>query len=103
MPKTCISLPVLIEFEPGLFKREAWGRIERLSHEGASLATLAPIAYGERLRLSFHLWGDSFRELTCEAADAWKDEDGYFQAEIEFRDEAERRRLAKLLWEILSR
>ncbi len=103
MSSTCVTLPVLIEFEPGQFRREAWGRVERLSHRGGTLATLAPIVPDERLRLSFQLWGQSFRDIPCVAVEAEKDADGYFQAEIAFQDEAVRRRLAKLLWDILSR
>ncbi len=98
-----LPFPVLIEFEPALFKMDAWGRLDEISALGGRLRALAPLGKGARIKISFELFGDKFEGLPCRTLECAKNADGYFEARLAFIDELHKRRLAKLLADVLSR
>lgn len=96
-------LPVVISFPEAAARPDGWGRFEDLSAAGARLSTMTRLSEGERVLLSFELAGEAFAQAPAEVRRGELDSDGYCQAELAFRDEVMRRRLAKALVDLLSR
>ena len=82
---------------------DAWGRLDELSAAGAVLTTQAVLRRGEVVVLSFELHGETFTELDAVVSHAAPDDDGFTRAEVDFRDQVHRRRLATALLDVLSR
>jgi hypothetical protein len=98
--RSAVALPVALALADG---SDAWGRLNALTAHGADLSTLNPLARHQALALSFELAGERFKELTAVVEDARTDADGYCDAKLRFTDEVERRRLARVLLDVLSR
>jgi hypothetical protein len=96
-------IPALIRFPGGAARQDAWGRLLDLSAGGAVLSTAAPLQVGEGLTLSFELGGEDFRAMTARVYHVEPDVDGQPLADLRFTDELDRRRLSKLLLDVLSR
>lgn len=96
-------LPALLAFPPAAARQDAWGRLVALTSGGAVLSTGACLRRGEDVLVSFELGGDRFESLSARVAHAEDDADGHVLAELRWRDEAERRRLAKALTDVLAR
>lgn len=96
-------LPAVVAF-PGEAARQAgWGRLLDLSASSAVLATFTPLSRLEQVLLSFELGEERFEAVAARVACARTDEDGYTRAELFFVDETERRRLSRVLLDLLSR
>lgn len=96
-------LPAVVTF-PGEAARQAgWGRLLDLSASSAVIFTRTPLGRLEQVLLSFELGGERFEALAARVACAETDEDGYTRAELSFADEADRRRLSRVLLDLLSR
>lgn len=100
---SAVRLPVLIGFPEASGRAEGWGRFSELSGSSAALSTLTRLSSRERVHLSFELAGERFESLAADVVVASLDADGYCVAEVSFRDEVQRRRLAKALLDVLSR
>ena len=103
MRRTPAPLPVLLRFSPAAARQDGWGRLVSLTSGGAELSTAVRLVVGETLFLSFELAGDRFEAVLARVAHAEDDADGHRLAELRFTDEAERRRLAKALTDLLAR
>jgi hypothetical protein len=98
--RSAVALPVALLLENGT---DAWGRLNALTAHGADLSTLSRLESRQALALSFELAGERFKELTAVVEDARTDADGYCDAKLRFTDEVDRRRLARVLLDVLSR
>lgn len=96
-------IPVLLRFPGSAARQDAWGRLLELTAGGATLSTAAPLARGEALTLSFELGGEELKGVPARAAHVERDADGHVLAELRFTDELERRRLSRLLLDLLAR
>lgn len=103
MTRTPALLPVLLRFPPESARQDAWGRLTRLTAGGAELSTAVRLAKAEALLLSFELDGEDFADVRARVEHAQDDADGRRLAELRFVDEVQRRRLAKVLTDVLSR
>lgn len=103
MKKAGVYIPVLLRFPPESARQDAWGRLTRLTAGGAELTTAVRLVRDEGVLLSFELGGERFEEVRARVAHAEDDADGHRLAELLFRDEVQRRTLAKALIDVLSR
>ncbi len=97
------TLPVRFDFPPQEDRQEGWGRFLELGAGGARLLSRFRLGDGDSLRLDFELSGETFNGLAAQVRRAWKDEDGYFVAELRFKDEVGKKRLERVLREFLAR
>jgi PilZ domain len=103
MRRAATFLPALLRFEPAAARQDGWGRLAKLTSGGAELSTATRLVVGETVFLSFEVGGDRFEGIRARAAHAEDDADGHRLVELRFADEAERRRLAQALTDVLSR
>lgn len=100
--RSASRLPVLLAFPDGA-RMEGWGRFIELSASTATLSTHSSLVRLERVLLTFELNGENFAELPARVAHQEPDQDGYTLAELTFTDEVAKRRLARVLADLLSR
>jgi hypothetical protein len=98
-----VLLPVLLRFPGPLAREEGWGRLLHLAASAASLCTQTTLRVGENVLLSFEVHGERFDGLSASVEHSAADEDGFCRAELRFTDEVEKRRLARVLADVLSR
>lgn len=103
MTRSPVLIPALIGFPGASARQDAWGRLLELTPAGAILCTAAPLAPGEELFLSFGLGDEELRGVSARAAHVERDADGQLLIELRFTDELERRRLSRVLLDVLSR
>lgn len=96
-------LPARLAFGLEDGRAESWGSLESLTPAGAGLSTLAHLARGQEVTLSFELAGQVFEGLRARVTDAVFDEDGFCAARVDFLDILARRDLSKILLDVLSR
>jgi hypothetical protein len=96
-------VPVLLRFEPASARQDSWGRLTRLTSGGAELSTATRLVRDEGVLLSFELGGVAFDAIRARVAHAEDDADGHRLAELTFRDEVQKRALAKALIDVLAR
>jgi hypothetical protein len=101
--RAAASAPVLLRFPAEASRCEAWGRLAELSASSASLSTQATMRRGERCLLSFEIGLERFKDLPAEIGWVERDADGFWVAEVRFRDEVDKRRLARALLDALAR
>ncbi|MDD5656393.1 MAG: hypothetical protein PHF00_03965 [Elusimicrobia bacterium] len=101
--KSAVFLPVLLRF-PGLLAREdGWGRLLELAASAAVLASQSPVKAGDKILLCFEVHGEKFEDLRAVVEHAVFDEDGFCRAELRFNDEVHKRRLARVLLDVIAR
>ena len=98
MPSAPKLVPVALDLPTG----EAWGRLLELHASGASACLQAPVSSGDSIVASFEAGGESF-EMTGRVLRRERDQDGYVLAELLWTDEVVKRRLARVLADLLSR
>lgn len=103
VPVTPRRVPARLGFGADDGRAESWGSLEALTPSGARLSTLARLERGQEVALSFELAGEPFAELRARVTGASVDADGFCEAELDFLDILARRRLARLLLDVLSR
>jgi hypothetical protein len=96
-------IPVMMTFPAELARQDCWGRINELSAAGGILSTLVVLKRTEKVFLSFEIFGERFENIPGEVTDSDFDDDGYCRAEILWTDHLDRRRLARVLIDVLSR
>lgn len=96
-------VPARLDFGGDDGRAESWGSLESLTPAGARLVTLAELARGREVALTFELAGRRFESVRARVAHAALDEDGFCAAELDFLDVLARRDLAKILLDVLSR
>lgn len=101
--RAAASLPARLDFAPEEGRAEGWGRLVELSPAGAVLLTQTLLARRDRVRLTFAVGEEKFRELRAEVEFCSADAEGYSEAELRFLDPLERKRLARSLLEAMTR
>lgn len=96
-------IPTLVRFPGGAARQDAWGRLLSLTAGGATLSTAAALARGEEVLLAFELGVERFAGIPARVSHVEPDADGHVVAELRFTDELERRRLSRVLLDVLSR
>lgn len=96
-------VPAAFSFPGDAARMDGWGRLLELSPAYAVLSTAAPIPRGETLLLDFELGGEVFRACASRVEHSEADADGQTLAELRWTDELERRRLSRLLLDLLAR
>ncbi|MEK7388595.1 MAG: PilZ domain-containing protein [Elusimicrobiota bacterium] len=95
-------LAALLRFPGGAARQDAWGRLTVLTAGGARLSTGAVLAKGEGVSLHFELAGERLR-MAARVVHVDIDDDGHRLAELRWTDMVERRDLARVLIDVLSR
>ncbi len=96
-------IPVLIRYGEDASRLDGWGRLVELSSSGARLSTRSEILRRERIFLSFEVSGEKFTGFSARADHVDIDTDGYFLADLTLEDEVLKRRLARVLIDLISR
>lgn len=96
-------VPALIGFSEASAREDSWGRFTELAACDARLSTRAELKARDLLELSFEIGGEYFVRVPALVARVESDSFGYAEAELRFTDEAQKRRLAKTLLDLLSR
>lgn len=96
-------IAVLLVFPPEAARQDAWGRLLKLTSGGAELSTAARLLKSETVLLAFELGGERFEAVRARVEHAEDDADGHRLAELKFLDEVQRRALARVLTDVLSR
>ena len=102
MTRASFLIPALLRFPGGSARQDAWGRLLKITAGGAELSTGSRLARGEIVHLRFELGGE---RLTIPARVHYSrpDDDGQCLAELRWNDLVERRRLARVLLDVLSK
>jgi hypothetical protein len=83
-------------------RQDSWGRLLKITAGGGELSTAARLTKGEIVLLQFDLGGERMR-ISARVHHAYDDDDGQRVAELRWSDMVERRRLARVLLDVLSR
>lgn len=102
MKRAPVLVPALLRFPGSSARQDAWGRLLKITAGGAELSTGARLAKGEALHVQFELGGERLL-IAARVNRADDDADGHRAAELRWSDMVERRRLARVLIDMLSR
>lgn len=102
MKRAPFLIPALLRFAGTSARQDAWGRLLKLTAGGAELSTSTRLAKGEMLSAKFELGGEILR-AAAEVTHVEKDDDGQTLAELRWSDMVERKRLARVLLDVVSR
>lgn len=95
-------VPALLRFPGSAARLDGWGRLLKITAGGAELSTAARLLKGEALTLVFELGGESLA-VAARVSYAEDDDDGHRLAQLRWTDMVVRRRLARVLVDVLSR
>jgi hypothetical protein len=95
-------VPALLRFPGSAARQDSWGRLLKITAGGAELSTAAALTKGEMVLVAFELGGEKLLIL-ARVHHAGKDDDGRPLAELAWSDMVERRRLARVLLEVLAK
>ncbi|MBI5883524.1 MAG: PilZ domain-containing protein [Elusimicrobia bacterium] len=95
-------VPAMVSFAETASRQDCWGMLDALAPGGAMLSTRFKVERGERLFLTMRLGEEEFSRIAALAAAVRTDRDGYRLAELRFTDEVQKRRLAKVLLDLLA-
>lgn len=95
-------VPVLLRFPGASARQDAWGRLLKITAGGAELSTGSRLSRGETVLLRFELGGERLT-IPARVHHSRPDDDGQCLAELRWNDLVERRRLARVLLDVLSR
>ena len=95
-------IPALLRFPGSSARQDSWGRLLRITAGGAELSTPAVLSKGEIVQIVFELGGEKLM-IPARVHHAGKDDDGQPLAELVWSDMVKRRRLARVLLEVLAK
>ena len=95
-------VPALLSFPGSAARQDAWGRLLKITAGGCELSTPALLAKGDLLHIEFELCGEQLR-IAARVHHVRDDDDGQRAAELRWNDMVERRRLARVLLDVLAR
>ena len=102
MKQAPFLVPALLRFPGSAARQDAWGRLIKITAGGAELSTAARFAKGESVLVQFELGGERLK-IAARVHHSYDDADGSRVAELRWNDMVERRRLARVLVDVLSR
>jgi hypothetical protein len=95
-------VPALLRFPGSAARQDAWGRLLKITAGGAELTTAARLSKGEFILVQFDLGGERLL-IRARVHHVRDDDDGHRAAELQWADMVERRRLARVLLDVLSK
>lgn len=95
-------VPALLRFPGSSARQDSWGRLLKITVGGAELSTAAKLVKGENLLVKFELGGERLL-IRARVHHAYDDDDGARVAELRWNDMVERRRLARVLLDVLAK
>lgn len=95
-------MPALLRFPGSSARQDSWGRLLKITAGGCELSTAARFAAGEIVLVQFELGGESLL-MPGRVFYARDDDDGHRLAELRWNDMTARRRLARVLLDVLAR
>jgi len=95
-------VPALLRFPGSAARQDSWGRLLKITAGGCELSTAAALASGETVLVHFELGGEKLL-MSGRATYARDDDDGHRLVELRWNDMTARRRLARVLLDVLSR
>lgn len=95
-------VPALLRFPGSSARQDSWGRLLKITAGGGELSTATRLSKGEIVLLQFDLGAERMR-VAARVHHAYDDDDGQCVAEVRWSDMVERRRLALVLLDVLSR
>ena len=102
MKRAPILVPALLRFPGSSARSDGWGRLLKITAGGCELSTAARLAKGEIVLVKFELGGERLM-IAARVHHACDDDDGQRVAELRWNDMVERRRLARVLLDVLSK
>lgn len=102
MTRAPFLVPALLRFPGSAARLDSWGRLLKVTAGGAELSTAARLVKGEIVLVFFELGGERLK-IPARVHHAYDDDDGQRVAELRWNDMVERRRLARVLVDVLSR
>ncbi|MBI3289092.1 MAG: PilZ domain-containing protein [Elusimicrobia bacterium] len=102
MRRAPFLVPALLCFPGAAARQDAWGRLLSITAGGGELSTAARLTAGDRVLVRFSLGGEDLI-LAARVSRAENDDDGHRLAELRWIDMVERRRLSRVLLDVLSR
>ncbi|PIR15239.1 MAG: hypothetical protein COV48_15440 [Elusimicrobia bacterium CG11_big_fil_rev_8_21_14_0_20_64_6] len=102
MTRAPFLVPALLRFPGSSARLDSWGRLLKVTAGGGELSTAARLVKGEIVLVFFELGGERLKIPAC-VHYAYDDDDGQRVAELRWNDMVERRRLARVLVDVLSR
>jgi hypothetical protein len=95
-------VPALIRFPGSSARQDSWGRLLKITVGGGELSTAARLAKGEHVLVRFELGGERLL-IRARVHHAYDDDDGGRVAELRWNDMVERRRLARVMLDVLAK
>jgi hypothetical protein len=95
-------VPALLRFPASAARQDGWGRLIQITAGGAELSTAVHLEKGTDVELQFELGGERL-SLSGRVLHAERDDDGHCLADLRWTDMLERRRLARVLIDVLAR
>ena len=102
MTRAPFLVPALIRFPGSSARQDSWGRLLKITVGGGELSTAARLAKGESVLVRFELGGERLL-IRARVHHAYDDDDGGRVAELRWNDMVERRRLARVLLDVLAK
>ena len=102
MTRAPFLVPALIRFPGSSARQDSWGRLLKITVGGGGLSTAARLAKGESVLVRFELGGERLL-IRARVHHAYDDDDGGRVAELRWNDMVERRRLARVLLDVLAK
>lgn len=102
MKRAPFLVPALLRFPGSSARQDSWGRLIAITAGGAELSTPAGLAKGEAVLVRFELGGERLT-IAARVRHVRDDDDGQPLAELAWDDLVERRRLARVLLDVLAR
>lgn len=101
MKQASFLVPALLKFPGSSARLDSWGRLLKITAGGAELSTASPLAIKESVLVQFELGGERLciRASVHHASD---DQDGGHVIALRWDDLVERRRLARVLLNVLA-
>ena len=102
MKRASFLVPALLRFPGSSARQDSWGRLLMITAGGAELSTATKLVRGEAVLVRFELGGERLL-IAARVHHAGKDDDGQCLAELKWNDMVERRRLARVLLDVLAK
>ena len=102
MKRAPFLIPALLRFPGASARQDSWGRLLKITAGGAELSTGAHLVKGEIVHVRFELGGERL-SIPARVHHAGRDDDGQILAELHWSDLVERRHLARVLLDLLSK
>lgn len=102
MKRAPFFVPARLLFPGSAAREDGWGRLLQITAGGAELSTGTRLVKGADVSVEFELGGERL-VVPARVSHAEADDDGHSLAELRWTDMVSRRRLARVLLDVLAR